>query len=78
MEKANCERPRLTAGLMMPGGEVLEVAVENFGLGVASGGLGVRDVRQGILLCLGGLLAMVRGAKGENGVVSLDSSTWRS
>ncbi len=68
MEKADFERHRLAAGLMMPGGEVQEVAVENFEM---SGDLGARDMRQGILLCLGGLLAMARGAKGDVGADGL-------
>ena len=51
---------------MMPGGEVQEINAENFETG--SGSLGTRDMRQGIVLCLGGLLAMLRGAKADEGV----------
>ncbi len=47
---------------MVPVGEVQEIKEETFD---ASGTHCVKDLRQGIVLCLGGLLALIRGAKAE-------------
>ena len=66
LERTDFERHRAATGLSMPGGEVQEIKEENFDASV--GNPGMQEMRKGVVLCLGGLLAMLRGAKAHEGV----------